>query len=143
MVLFVPEGAVSLAYDEYGNPVEQRPAIAQYLLSVTEDNQQPVLKSNPGLDTATTTYSGRCMGKVKDTSLKEPDLYAPANIDSRARFLPSTLVSNKRFDCEITDPATKEKQKGSFVILSAFQSRFRVVTKVLGSRINGYFEFGR
>lgn len=129
MVLFVPEGAVTVTEDQYGNPVETKAAIGHYLISVTEDS--PDLQANAGLDTATATYTGRCVGKMVDGKYK------------RVKLLPPNVVANEKFACEVTDLASGRTHEGTFVVLSAFQSPYKVVTKVLGSRVQGYFEFGR
>jgi len=129
MTLFIPEGATTLTYDQYGNPIESNPALGEYLVSVSEDS--PELQANAGLDTAMATYTGRCMGKIIDGKYK------------KLKFFPTTVVPNQRLECEVKDLASGRTQKGTFVVLSAFQSKYRVVTKVLGSRVQGYFEFGR
>lgn len=129
MTLFVPEGKTTLTYDTYGNPIEFKPALGQYLVSVTEDS--PELQANAGLDTAVVTYTGRCVGKLVHGRYVN------------TKTFPSNVIANQRFDCEVVDPASGRIQKGTFIVLSAFQSRYRVVTKVLGAKVQGYFEFGR
>jgi len=129
MTLYIPEGQTTLTYDQYGNPVESKPALGEYLVSVAEDS--PELQANAGLDTAVATYTGRCMGKMIDGTYK------------KVKFFPDTVVPNQRLACEVVDLASGRAQKGTFVVLSAFQSKYRVVTKVLGGRVQGYFEFGR
>ena len=129
MVLFVPEGAVTVTEDQYGNPVETKAAIGHYLVSVTEDS--PDLQANAGLDTATATYTGRCVGKEVDGEYK------------KVKFFPPNVMPNEKFACEVTDLASGRTHEGTFVVLSTFQSRYKVVTKVQGSRVQGYFEFGR
>ena len=129
MTLFIPEGKTTLTYDIYGNPIESKPALGHYLVSVTEDS--PELQANTGLDTATATYTGRCVGKMVD------DKYV------NTKVFPTNVVANQRLECELLDPASGCTQKGTFVVLSTFQSKYRVVTKVLGQRVQGYFEFGR
>lgn len=141
MVLYVPEGSTSLSYDNYGNPVEAKAGVGEYLISVSEES--PQLKANPGADTNTATYSGRCVGKVKDLTIQGDGRFARTNIDERAKFLPASVAAGERFQIMTVDPATKQTQRGSFVVLSGFQSRFKGVTKVLGSYVTGYFEFGR
>lgn len=152
LILYVPEGSSTLDYDKYGNPIElSAGGLAGYLLSVTEDS--PELRANAGLDTATATYTGRCVGKLKD--LKIINLLNNQNIDTRQKFLPATVIANVRLKCLLIEPDHAERSKnpsttspiikrpGTFVVLSVFQSRYPVVTKVLGTRIQGYFEFGR
>ncbi len=129
MTLFIPEGRTTLTYDQYGNPIESKPALGEYLVSVGEDS--PELQANAGLDTAMATYTGRCVGKMVDGKYQN------------TKFFPDTVIPNQRLECIVTDPASGRTQKGTFVVLSAFQSRYRVVTKVLGSKVQGYFEFGR
>lgn len=131
LILYVPEGGTSLTYDRYGNPVESTPTEGMYLFSVIEDS--PELRVNAGLDTATATYTGRCVGKLGVEGV----------VDTRDKYLPSTVIPNVRLRCELIEPLSKKKHSGTFVVLSAFQNRYRVVTKVLGSKIQGYFELGR
>ena len=129
MTLFIPEGQTTLTYDQYGNPIESKQALGEYLVSVSED--APELQANAGLDTAMATYTGRCVGKIVDEKYQN------------VKFFPSTVIPNQRLECSVTDLASGRTQMGTFVVLSAFQSRYKVVTKVLGSRVQGYFEFGR
>ena len=129
MTLFVPEGQTTLTYDQYGNPIESNPSIGEYLVSVSEDS--PELQANAGLDTAMATYTGRCVGKMVDGEYE------------KVKYFPSNVIANQRFDCEVKDLASGRIHKGTFVVLSAFQSRYKAVTNVLGSRVQGYFEFGR
>ena len=131
LILYVPSGGVTLTTDRYGNPVESTPTEAIYLFSVTEDS--PELRANAGLDTATATYTGRCVGRLGVDGV----------VDTRDKYLPATVIANVRLKCELIEPLSKKKHSGTFVVLSAFQNRYRVVTKVLGSKIQGYFELGR
>ena len=154
LILYVPEGGTSLTYDRYGNPVESTPTGGMYLFSVTEDS--PELRANAGLDTATATYTGRCVGKLGYEQSES------GVVDTREKYLPGSVIPNVRLRCELIEPYQPEKRsddvpqqesgflaktgkrhQGTFVVLSAFQSRYRVVTKVLGSKLQGYFELGR
>lgn len=132
VVLFINEGSGTLTTDKFGNPVETRNSIGQYLLSLSSDGTTPILKSSTGQPTSVESYSGHCVGKL-----------LPDGSISKSKLLPPQVMSGESFRCEITDPVSKQKQRGNFVVLSVFQSKYRAVTKALGFKVTGYFEFGR
>jgi hypothetical protein len=55
-----------------------------------------------------------------------------------SKFMPSTIAEQQKGKCTITDPATGNTLKGNFVITSLMQSRWKQVTKALGSSFSGY-----
>lgn len=63
-------------------------------------------------------------------------------VDGRSltpKFLPATIKAGMRAQCTIVDLATKQKQTGQFVLSPIVPSRWKPVTKTLGSKLIGYF----
>lgn len=57
----------------------------------------------------------------------------------RPKFLPAHIQPQQTVRARLTDLATRVSQEGDFVLSEITQSRWRAVTKALGTNFKGYF----
>ena len=104
--------------DRLGNPQEtKQPFTLKASLKIDEGKRQNI-QQNPGSNESITYFIGYCV---------------------TPKFMPQSIKEGMTGQATITDPATGNLLTGTLTITSLFQTRFKQVTKVLGSKFECYY----
>lgn len=111
-------GTGKFTTDRLGNPQEtMQPVTIKASLKI-DDGKRQLIAQTPGSNDSTTYFIGYCINP---------------------KFMPQSIKERMTGQATITDPATGTLLTGSLTITSLFQTRFKQVTKALGSKFEAYF----